>query len=453
MRVAIVSYYAPPQPAVASHRVLRMSRALLAEGHDVHWVTLERDQLLKEDATLAGLIPEAVRVHGLGGPCLYQRPEARSFAEKVLRTLAFELPRRFAFADGFFEWNRRLRRELASLLERERIDAVLFCCGPHGQSWVAPRLRAALPELRIYIDYRDLLSGNPWNDANKSPRQRARLVRKERRVLAAADALFVNTEEAKARFVEVVGVPDGLEVEVMRNTADYELADLVTSESARDPVQDETHGETRRKTQDEARGEGQNEAQSAKPDGLKLGFFGTIFPKRRLLEVFRALECMPPENLTRVTLHAWTALAHETPSIDEDLAQVAPRVAERVRQHALVPWGDALRAMRGVDVLVLVNSPDADDAVFVPGKLYDYLMARRPILFVGAPGDASRIVAQSSGADWVFGYGEAAAVAARLGSQLAAGTATLLPATAAFAPRNSFAPLLDRLRESSTAPR
>ena len=447
MRVAIVSYYAPPQPAVASHRVLRMSRALLADGHDVHWVTLEREQLLQEDATLASLIPEEVRVHGLGGPCLYQRPEARSFGEKVLRTLAYELPRRFAFADGFFEWNRRLRRELPALLEREGIDAVLFCCGPHGQSWVAPRLRAALPSLRIFVDYRDLLSGNPWNDANKSPRQRARLVRKERRVLAAADALFVNTEQAKARFVEVVGVPQGLDVEVMRNTADYELADVVVAAQATDlqGEQDADTGDTHTGT-GTGTGTGATDEEAREKGGLTLGFFGTIFPKRRLLEVFRALARLASDELARVTLQAWTALAHETPSIDEDLAQVAPRVAERVEQHALIPWGEALRAMRDVDILVLVNSPDADDAVFVPGKLYDYLMARRPILFVGAPGDASDIVTESSGPDWVFEYDQADAVAAKLSAQLAAGTPALLDPSHAFAPQRSFAPLLERLR-------
>ncbi|MBZ0151678.1 MAG: hypothetical protein K8J09_09115 [Planctomycetes bacterium] len=49
MRVAIVSYYAPPEPAVAAHRVLRLSRALLAAGHEVHWVTLDERLLLAHD--------------------------------------------------------------------------------------------------------------------------------------------------------------------------------------------------------------------------------------------------------------------------------------------------------------------------------------------------------------------------------------------------------------------
>ena len=52
MRVAIVSYYAPPDPAVASHRVLRLTRSLIDAGHEVHWVTLDAAQLLRSDETL-----------------------------------------------------------------------------------------------------------------------------------------------------------------------------------------------------------------------------------------------------------------------------------------------------------------------------------------------------------------------------------------------------------------
>lgn len=45
MRVAIVCYYAPPLRSAASHRVLRMTRALLRAGHEVHWVAADPDRM------------------------------------------------------------------------------------------------------------------------------------------------------------------------------------------------------------------------------------------------------------------------------------------------------------------------------------------------------------------------------------------------------------------------
>ena len=84
MNVAIVSYFAPPQPAVASHRVLRLTRALAKAGHAVHWVTLDPRQLDSRDETLAGLIPDDVQVHGRHHPRIDPR-----FVNAVCRAVDF----------------------------------------------------------------------------------------------------------------------------------------------------------------------------------------------------------------------------------------------------------------------------------------------------------------------------------------------------------------------------
>ena len=93
--------------------------------------------------------------------------------------------------------------------------------------------------------------------------------------------------------------------------------------------------------------------------------------------------------------------------------------------------------------LALVNSPDERDVVFVPGKLYDYVMARRPILFVGAAGDASRIVEATGGS--AFDYADQAGLAAALRALARTDAPALTAANADYAPAASFAPLLDRL--------
>ena len=64
MRVAIVSYYTPPQSAIASHRVLRLTRCLLAAGHDVHWVTSDPDRISASslDPSLGAMVPAEVQM-------------------------------------------------------------------------------------------------------------------------------------------------------------------------------------------------------------------------------------------------------------------------------------------------------------------------------------------------------------------------------------------------------
>ncbi len=414
MRVAIVSYYAPPEPAVAAHRVLRLSRALLAAGHEVHWVTLDERRLLARDETLAAATPAAIVRHGLGGPTLASRPVARNLVEKVLRTITHKLPEWLALPDKHVEWTWRLRRQLPALARRERFDAVLLTCGPHGQLLAVPGLRRACPDLRILIDYRDLLSGNAWTQRG-AERLRQRILRRERNALACADALTVNTQEALAQFQAAVGaIP--CPVQVVRNAADHALADEI-------------------------------DAQRPRPDlgpGIHLGFFGTIFPRRRMAPVLAALARLPATTLAQVTAHVYCDARDSKKLLDEDLATAPPAVRERVRRADYVPFADALQTMRAMTALLLVNGSEPADDIFVPGKLYDYLMARRPILFVGNEGDAWRIVAQSCGAGHCFTYSDPDGLAAAIAA-LAPRPADLPPAHEFDAPA-TFAPLLDLLK-------
>lgn len=415
MKIAIVSYFAPPQPAVASHRVIRMTRALRAAGHDVHWVTLDPAQLDRVDATLAAVTPAEVTVHGLGGVNLVDRT-ARGLVEKVVRTAIFALPDWWPVLDRHVEWSRRLVRELPGIVRREGIDAVLLCCGPHGQLECIPALRRRCPSVQILVDYRDLLSGNTWRD-RKTERMRTRVQARERRLLSGADALSVNTADALESFLRTFDGFEGLPVEVVRNAADHELGAQILALGP---------------------------AVELGP-GLHLGFFGTIFPKRRLLPLLEAMSRLDDARLTQVTVHVWCDAQGSAALLAEDLARTRPEVADRVVRHDFLGYGDALRTMAACDALVLVNSPDPADQIFVPGKLYDYLMAARPVLFFGDRGDAWNIVADTSGDEACFTHDEPERAAHWLERLVDGGRPADRPPVAAYEPAASFAPLLQRL--------
>jgi hypothetical protein len=297
---------------------------------------------------------------------------------------------------------------------RESLDVVLLCCGPHGQILSIPRLRRRCPGLRILVDYRDLLSGNPWQTG--SPSVRRRLAARERRILAQADALFLNTDAARERFHASLGPVAPCPVAVMRNAADFALADEILDRAPPAPL----------------------------GPGVHVGYFGTLFPRRNLRPVLTALARLAPARRDRFTVHAYCGSGASAEVLGEDCAAVGPAVAARVVHRELQTFADALRSMRAMDALLLVNGPTAEDRTFVPGKLYDYLMARRPVLFVGEPGDASDIVGRTSGADWCFRHRDAEAIAKRLDGLLSARPPDLAAALD-FAPDATFAPLLDLL--------
>lgn len=395
-----------------------MTRVLLRAGHTVHWVTLDPTQLPHRDAALGSMTPAEVVVHGSGGVNLVDRP-ARHLAEKVLRSFIFSLPSWSTVLDRHVEWSRRLRRELPAIVRREQIDVVLLCCGPHGQLDSVPALRRLVPRTRILVDYRDLLSGNTWRERGSSWVRR-RVKARERRLLEQADALFVNTRNARDSFLATF--PDlDLPVEVMRNTADYELGDAIRGLGP--PID--------------------------LGPGAHLGFFGTIFPKRRLAPLLDAMEQLEPAVLSRITAHVWCDAFGSRQLLEQDLAKRSEAVRARVQRHDLLEYGEALRTMAACDALVLVNSPEQGDQIFVPGKAYDYLMARRPILFFGRPGDAWDIVVETTGAAWCFEHHEAERSAGLL-ARIAADRPADIPPAPRHLPEASFAPLIARLGDGAT---
>jgi len=363
VRVAIVCYYAPPLRAIASHRVLRMTRALLRAGHEVHWVAADADRMHDPqesvDESLRTLIPREVVQHRIGGQALVAKPAAAHFIERAFRNLALGLPK-FMGIDGFFGWSRVLRRRLVRLLKKQRIGAVVLCCSPHSQIALMPRLRRALFGLRIFVDYRGL-----------QPRRQARLVRLERRLLRSANVLFVSTTAARSKFLQTVG-EIGLPVEVMRNAADYGIADGIERRILAPDL----------------------------GDGAHLGYFGTLSPRRRLLPFLTALGRLPAEQLQQITVHVYADADGSREVLAEDLLAGGETVAARVVRHDYLPFAQALRCMQVMDALLLVGANDSD-GVHVPGVLYDYLMARRPVLFVG-PGEAADIVTRACGPESCF---------------------------------------------------
>lgn len=55
-----------------------------------------------------------------------------------------------------------------------------------------------------------------------------------------------------------------------------------------------------------------------------------------------------------------------------------------------LPKQEANRRMQQADILLLIATPEL--ARYLPGKLFDYIAARRPVLVFGAPGESSKMV-------------------------------------------------------------
>jgi len=84
---------------------------------------------------------------------------------------------------------------------------------------------------------------------------------------------------------------------------------------------------------------------------------------------------------------------------------------DRVDYVGYVPYRDGLDALRSAHVLCLIVPPSCE--IQIPGKFYDYLAARRPILALSANDEVDRIIAET-GSGLSAGYADEEGAAARL---------------------------------------
>lgn len=122
----------------------------------------------------------------------------------------------------------------------------------------------------------------------------------------------------------------------------------------------------------------------ADPDAIEVLHTGTIYANRNPALFLNSVGDLGPEHLPG-SRSLRVRLVGPVQEQQAELAQAAARWSPpgRVRVEPQIPHAEALRAMVGADVLLLLDSPGRH--IGVPAKLYEYLGAGRPILALAEP--------------------------------------------------------------------
>lgn len=372
MRVLLIAYEFPPSPSPQSLRWAYLARGLARAGHEVQVITTEPAW------AMAGLpeLPERVRIHRVaGGPItslmamLARRQEARMRARGRVGAPAAPAPaggavpvavppvvvvsesrlnwkgriverlKRLAmhllFPDARAEWYFPARKAIDRLIRDFRPDVVVSSHEP-----------ATTLELGIHMKRRH---GIPWladlGDpvlADYTPeRWHRRAFRVERRVMKLADGITVTAPGTRQLLLERHGKPaGGLGIDVLSQGFDDQGG-------AAAPM-----------------------PQDFFDDGLlELLYTGSFYQFRRPDALIDAVLAVPGVRLNVASS-----------AIPDWLRARLEAQPEKFRLLGFMPHVGVLALQRQADVLVNIAN---DNPCQVPGKIYEYLGAQRPILHTG----------------------------------------------------------------------
>ncbi len=361
-RLLILCYFYPPLGGGGVHRVLGFTRHLPAFGWSCTVVCAgEEGYWVRDDSLATPRETEVIRVRGGSGLASWLK--ARGAAQGRRSGATFGALRRLSdwwlLPDSYQGWARRARAVAAARVARGGITA-LCSSSPPESVHLAARDVAAATRLPWVADFRD-----PWVPlAFRTPPtawHRSRQEAMERSVVEGADRVMaassIHADALRARLggraARVVHLPNGFE-----------------PAAAEDPIEDDGR--------------------------FLLVFTGTMaqMPDTEiLLEAVHDLLARHAEARRRVRVE----LVGPYEQGYQDRA-VALGLTGIVRFSGPRPHAEARRLQRRADLLMLWNPRGAGYRTMVPGKLYEYFEARRPVIaLLGEQDEATALVRRGGG--------------------------------------------------------
>ena len=386
LRLLVITYYWPPSGGAGVQRCLKFVKHLGHFGVEATVITVDPAQATYPvlDASLLSEVPARVRV--IHTPTTepfesYKKLTGRAvpyggFAnegkpgllQKALRFVRGNLfipdPRR--------GWNRHALAAVEKLLAAgEQFDAVLTSSPPHSTQLIGLELKKR-HGLRWLADLRD-----PWtdiyyyNDLHHTPLAAWLDARYERQVLTQADAVLVTSPETKRLFLAKLPALPAAKFHVLPNG--YDESDF-------------------------------HQPSQPPRDCLRITHTGTITELYHIGHLPRAV--------------AACAAAHpDVPLRLRFVGQVSAELRGQIARAELLPITEFLDFVphdKSVEYLLnssalLMAIPDVPrNFGILPGKVFEYLAANKPILCVGPTGSDADNLLQECGAGQAFPYQDTA---------------------------------------------
>ncbi|MDG1698093.1 MAG: glycosyltransferase family 4 protein [Polaribacter sp.] len=363
MKVLIITYYWPPAGGSGVQRWLKFVKYLQEYGIDPVVYTVDNIRYPKEDKTLLDEVPENTKVlkHSIWEPAdlLFwkkKKSQKGGISNASKNSFLSFIRGNFFIPDPKVFWVNSSVKFLQEYLNSNKVDVIISTGPPHSMHLIAQKLHKK-NKLKWIADFRD-----PWTDLyyNKDFNERLFAKKKnkilEKSVLENADCVLTVSESLKKQFSL-----NASRVEVITNGFDNEIP------SSEDTVLDKL---------------------------FTISYIG-LLPKQSnpklFFKVLRKL-CSQNENFKNDLKLNFIG------DISDDVRKEVfkNKLEENTSFKGYVDHKKAIEYQSKAQVLLLLIPNTKKSKGILTGKLFEYLIAKRPILAIGPEdGDLAEIIRET----------------------------------------------------------
>lgn len=283
---------------------------------------------------------------------IIHKPHKQSFIERILLFIRGN----FYIPDARKNWVEPSVKFLSNYIHAHSIDTLITTGPPHSLHLIALRLKQKY-DINWIADFRD-----PWttigyhkklNLTNYAKQKHKQL---ESDVLKNADQIIVTSYKTKQEFEVLTSKP----IDVITNGYDIEQIDDIKLDKK-----------------------------------FTLSHIGSLLSERNPELLWKVLSDLIEENKTFKSNLQLRLIGAVSQDVLDSIKQY--RLDLYVNKISYVTHKEALRYQRQSQVLLLIEIDSEETKCIIPGKLFEYMVAERPIIAIGPDGsDVSHIVSKTN---------------------------------------------------------
>lgn len=380
MKMLILTYYWPPAAGPGVQRALKLAKYFNVFGFEVHVLTVSNGTYPALDHDLVGDLPIEVKVHRFDtlelfglylklrgrtseGPNIIKNNEI-SNKKSLPNRIGLFLKKYLFFPDPRVGFYFRSKSAIDALMKKHDFNVIVSSSPPHSVQLVGLRLKRKFPKVQWVADFRD-----PWaNLYHNEITGRGWILKKmdkiwETRVLKTADLVLTTSKGTAQSFKEraraVLPVYNGFDDD------DFEGASPTRTTGS-----------------------------------FVISYVGGMGSTQNPENFWEALSllCAENETFSKKLKLRFAGTIHDS-------------VVQSIKKHNLDPYFEhlgyvshtkAVDLMRCANILLLVNPSTSRSNEIIPGKVFEYIATRHPVISFAQKGSDVQAILEDVG--WSYNY-------------------------------------------------